>query len=93
MDGDEELMVDGSQDILLHHDSALLFLLADVFLLHRLEGEQLSVALLPDQQHLSVGALSDHRQHGVVVQWVRNVHLLSSTIIMFIAFQIGRILF
>lgn len=56
---DEEGMVDLSQNIPLHHDSFNLILFLDIFLLHRLDSEELSGLLVADQDDLCVGALAD----------------------------------
>jgi hypothetical protein len=72
---DEKGVIDGSEDVALHHHPLHLPLLLDVLLLHGLEGEELPAFLLAHQDHLGVGALADHREHGVVVQGRNRLHL------------------
>ena len=76
MYGDEEGMVDLSEDILLGHNSSNLILLLDVFLLHRLKGVELTSGFLANKEHLSVGAFSYHWQGEVVVEWMISLHQL-----------------
>lgn len=60
MDFDEEGVVDFCEDVAFGHDALALLLLLDVFLLHGLEGIELSVCSLADEHHLGVGTLADH---------------------------------
>lgn len=55
----QKRMVDLGQDVSFHHHSLDLVLLLDVFLLHGLDGVELAVVLLADQDHLCVGTLAD----------------------------------
>ena len=79
---DEEGMVDLCEDISFHHDSFDLVFLFDVFLLHGLDGEELSSVFSADEDDLGVGTLPDHGKHGVGVQRTGLLHCLDgSTII------------
>lgn len=60
MDFDEEGVVDFRENIAFCHDALALLLLLDVFLLHGLEGIELSVCPLADEHHLCVSTLADH---------------------------------
>ena len=55
-------MLNGSKDLLLSHYMLLLILFEDVFLLEHLQRIELVVLEMAHQQHLSIGALADHRQ-------------------------------
>lgn len=82
VDLDEEGVVDLCEDVSFHHNSFDLVLLFDVFLLHGLDGEELSGVLPADEDDLGVGALPDDGKHGVGVQRARLLHCLDgSTII------------
>lgn len=52
-------MLNGRQDFLLSHDVFLLILLEDVLLLEDLQGVELVVFELTDEEDLGVGALAD----------------------------------
>ena len=52
-------MLDLREDFLLGHDVLLLVLFEDVLLLQFLEGVELVILEVPDQDHLGVGALAD----------------------------------
>ena len=60
MDADEEGMVDGGQDVSLHHNPLGLPFLLDVLFLHRLEGVELSIDFLPNQDYFGIGTFSDY---------------------------------
>lgn len=53
-------MVDFCENVAFCHDALALLLLLDVFLLHGLEGIELSVCPLPHEHHLCVSTLADH---------------------------------
>jgi hypothetical protein len=55
-------VLDLGQDFLFGHDVFLLILFEDVFFLQHLEGVQLVVLEVPNQQHLGIGAFADHRE-------------------------------
>ena len=54
MDADEESVVNGGQDVSFHHNPLGLPFLLDVLFLHRLEGVELSIDFLPNQDHFGV---------------------------------------
>lgn len=56
---DQKRMVDLGEDVSFHHDPLDLVLLLDVFLLHGLDGVELAVVLLADEDDLGVGTLAD----------------------------------